>query len=237
MKAALGLALFLLGATAARADLVTIVATGDLTSFSDPDGLLPFSQADALGGFTLSVTYDDTATTDISGSPAIGIYPAAIQSMQLTVGSTIIAPWSQKGVVVFNDRPGGAGTATDLWSAQTLQTTPPNQDGATRQESFDLQFLKTIAGATAPALTSDGLVPPPWPYSWTAAAIRYRIEDLDAQNVLLGVPASAEAAVQNLTISVSAVPLPASAWLLMTALVVPFQRALRRRWLARSDRG
>ncbi len=230
MKTVLALALLLLGATTVRADLVSIAASGSLTSFADPEGLLPFTQSDALGGFTLTVTYDDTATTDIVAGPGIGIYTSAIQSMQLTVGPRIIAPWSQKGVLVLNDRPQGT-AATDLWSAQTLQTTPLNQDGDTRQESFDLLFLTTVSGSTAPPLTSDGLVRPPWPYNWMSVSIRYRIDDFDAQHASLGTPASAEATVQNLTITASPVPLPATVWLLVTALAMPVMRALRRRAL------
>jgi hypothetical protein len=232
MKTAVSLALLLLGATTARADLVTIVASGDLTSFSDPQGLLPFTESDALGGFTLTLTYDDTATTDTSADPSIGIYLSAIQSMQLTVGSRVIAPWLQKSVLVLNDRPQGS-AATDLWDAQTVQSTALNEDGARRQESFDLQFGNTVSGSTAPPLTSAGLVQPPWPSGWLWVDIRYKIDDYDATNAKIGAPASALARVENLTITASPVPLPATAWLFLTALALPFQRVLRRHCVSR----
>lgn len=229
MNRTLMLACLLLATASARADLVTIVASGSLTNFSDSQGLLPFSQADAQGGFTFTVVYDDTATADLVADPARAVYSTAVQSMQLTVGAVVVPPWSQKGILIFNDRSSDGGlTSSDLWGAQTLQTTAPDQDGNTRQESFDLTLVRRNSGAAGPPLTSDALVQPPWPYGWSVASIRYRIDDYDAQHALLGTPASAEASAQSLSITTSEVPLPAAGWLLGTGLLAVASRRRRR---------
>jgi hypothetical protein len=201
----------LLFSTSAPAALFDVVATGTLAGFTDPAGLLPFTQADATQGFTLRFTFDDT-TTDQSLDPDTGLYIGAFQNLELRIGGTLIEPWSQQAILVYPYAPGVRDRG--FWAVRTFEISPADDNGLVRESSFDLT-LATAPGVPGP-LTSDALVPPPWPGPWSIAFIRYVVADPGA---MPGPPlAEARASIDSIAVTPSVIPLPPALWLLGSAL-------------------
>lgn len=229
MNSIVRLLVMLLATATARADLVTVIATGTLREFSDPDGLLPFSAADAELGFTLTVSINTSKVNDLSSDPALGAYSEAIQSIHLTVGEVTVAPFDEQLVVIFDDQLSTGGELfADRWLATTQRWTPLSPDGSERREGYDLSLIRW--GTTAPIepFDSDALVMPPWPYEWSQARIRYGITDYDAEGMPIATLARASATIGNMEVIVGEVPLPSAAWLLPTALFAMIGRTRRR---------
>ena len=221
----------LLFSVSAPAALLDVVVTGTLATFNDPDGLLPFSESDALQGFTLSFTLDDT-TPDQSADPYLGVYVGAFQRAELRVGGQAIAPWPDQAIQVLPRQPGFQAPGArnrDLWLAQTRQVADLDDASAFRQTSFELILSGTFA--VSGPLESDALVPPPWPHTWSAALIQYTIADYEP-GVLIGVIAQAAANVTSITVTPAVVPLPPAAWLLATGLAALFAPRLQRRGIS-----
>ena len=221
MRRLLPLACLLFSASS-HAALLDVVATGTLTGFDDSLGLLPFSESDALQGFTLSFTFDDT-TPDQSADPNNGLYIGAFQHLELRVGGQVVAPWPDQGIVVLPQAPGVRDR--DWWAARTFQLV--GEGSEVRESSFQLVLL-SARGEPGP-LASDALVPPPWPYPWSVAVIQYSILD-PASPPGFGPLAQASASVTSLTVTPSVVPVPPAALLFATGLAALRVPALRRRW-------
>jgi len=227
MKRTLALLLFLIAA-GARASVFTLVAGGSLSEFSDPDGLLPFSEADAAGGFTLALTYSDQALDALGDDPHVGLYTNAMQSLALTVGAVSVPLLTSRILLVADDAPGNSGDYIDMWIAQSSTVVASGTAGGTRQATVNLTFLRSEAATPVAPFDSDALALPPWPYGWTTAYIRYYVADYDAEGALVATLASARAGVESLEVTPAAVPLPASIWLLPTAFGMLMARARRR---------
>lgn len=196
---------------------VQVVATGTLDVLEDPDGYLPFSAP--LGTpVTMIVTYDDASTDPISARNDLASY--ALGSLTMIVGDAEITWPLPNSISIENDFL-WQGVTEDLWGPISVGNVGP-------VEHFMYMKLSsscTCAGPTA--LTSDALVPPPWPSTWDYAAMSYLVDENTGPTSSVQ-RAYASASIQAITV----VPGPPAAWLLGTGLLAltgrrltPFRRA------------
>jgi len=196
----------------ALAATVNVTATGTFSAYSDPGGLLPFDQPAPGTIFTLTFQYDDQAGDLASADASAGLYINASHSATLSFGSKLFVSTGNSSIIVLNDALNQESlNYGDLWqNFQRVSTT------ATTEDSIGLVLLSVSATTPVTPLTSDALVPPFGPAGWdTTAAIRYRVIETPA----VGDPFIAAYAQATLdSVSVSAVPLPPSIWLLAAAM-------------------
>ncbi len=207
----------------ARADLIHVVATGDFNNVEGATQLLP--GAAFSNDWRIELTVSDAVADSVPGNAATGVYTGALQSLQLTLGSEVYGLWPNSYVLVLND----SGGSTDFWIASTSEVPPVA--GAARQTYDEIRLVLTDnnpQGGPAPAFASDALVAPPAPYDWFLAAMNYVVRDAAGAQL-----AVATATVSSIDVQVTAVPLPATAGLLLSGLV-PACFAMARRRLSQA---
>jgi len=222
MKRILVLAAFILAAMLppAYSANVTVIAEGvfegAFANYSDPDGLLPFSEPAPGTIFTMEFTFDD-ATPDQAPEPDLGAYVDAISAAGMMIGSSAFGKGEINNIVIGNDLEGTGGTFTtytDLYSATSHTRTPDVDPDFVLFEGFAINLVSSL---TVPptTLTSIDLTAPPWPSDWGIATTEYfiirRPEDGSGSQERLA------SAITSIT-SISVVPLPAAIWLLGSAL-------------------
>jgi hypothetical protein len=203
---------------------VTVEASGAMTLFSDPGGLLPFTEPGSGTVFSLRLTYDDATPDDVlfpgGGSidavPSVGSYNDAILSMTLGFGAESFELRPINFINVIDDEVSSqTGEISDLWVAKTLTETPTGNTGELLLEGFGIIFVEE-GTPPIPSLTSDNLVTPEWPGSWDRAMIFY--------NLQLETEVNGETTIETLAnvnaelTSFSVVPTPAAVWLFGSAL-------------------
>ena len=159
----------------AHAANITMEASGALTEFSDPGGLLPFAEPGTGTEFSLRLTYDD-ATPDSIPVPEAGNYDGAISAMTLSFGAESFQLQPVNFITVIDDAVSTQpGEVYDLWVAKTLTETPTGNSGETLLEGFGIIFVEENPPPVS-SLTSDDLVVPGWPGAWTTAMIFYNVQ-------------------------------------------------------------
>jgi hypothetical protein len=105
MRPAISLLVLAMAACSAHGANVTVVATGVMDEFYDPDGMLFFSEPPPGTEFRLTFTYDD-ATVDILDDPDFGFYFRAVSSVVFEVGGFEIpnSPGRNGHILVLNDK-------------------------------------------------------------------------------------------------------------------------------------
>jgi len=203
---------------------ITVISEGVFSEYTDPDGLLPFAEPNSGTVFSLRFTYDDATPDDLlfseGGSvdllPTLGSYNDAIVSMTLTIGSESFQLQPINFIFINND---GVDTQTggnsDLWVAKTLTETQTGNPGELLKEGFGIIFVES-GTLPIPSLTSDDLVVPEWPGTWSLGSIFYNIQLETEVNgeIITEILANANANVSSFTI----VPVPAAVWLFGSAL-------------------
>jgi hypothetical protein len=214
MRPAISLLVLAMAACSAHGANVTVVATGVMDEFYDPDGMLFFSEPPPGTEFRLTFTYDDEAADLFYDDPGIGVYPWAISSVTFEVGGYAIpnSPALGRYIIVVNDDEGN-----DAWTAyfdwQNFAPTP----------GISAAVHMTLTGPTG-VFDSDSLVPPLWPHMWESGVISYSATLGTGEDQFITL-ASTSASIQ----SVTTVPLPAGAWLLASGLGLLGWRARRQR--------
>ncbi len=193
---------------------VNVTASGAMTVFSDPDGLLPFAEPAPGTVFSLDFTYDDaTPGSGPPPPPSFKFYSEAISALTLDVGGPQFGLGDSNSIFVGDDLPDldVPDTYLDLWSAET------RFDVGSLRGTIGLVFVAYADAIPIPLLDTTALVEPPWPADWTAAKIYYEIDEEIAPNEYV-TRAEAEANLQSL--AVTTVPVPATAWLFGSAVVL-----------------
>lgn len=202
-------------AMATDAANVTVVASGAMTEFLDPDSVLPFAEPSTGTIFFLTFTYDDstvdfTKVLDPSDlNPSFGLYRDPISSMSLNIGSQQYVLGSESQIIIFDNTLNAAGSIVDLWAAEAIV------GSSSFAETFGLSLVATGDSAPIPVLSSDELVEPFWPGAWGSSTIRYEIQEEVAPSEWV-TRALASADIESF--SVTTVPIPAAAWLFGSAL-------------------
>lgn len=199
---------------------VNVSASGAMTVFSDPDGLLPFAEPAPGTVFALDFTYDDATPGSGPPTPSFKFYTGAISTLTLDVGGLQYGLGQSNSIFVGTDLPDldVPDTYLDLWSAET------RFDAGSLRGTIGLVFVAYADAVPIPLLDTTALVEPPWPANWTAAKIYYEIDEEIAPNEYV-TRAEAEASLQSL--AVTTVPVPAAAWLFGSAVI--FMAGIRRR--------
>jgi hypothetical protein len=192
----------------ALADIVTVAVSGSITSVGPYNlgagGTLPIPIA--IGdGFDAQFVYDSTIM-DSQAAPTVGFYLLAPLSASITVNAQTFSVSPMRGdqdIDIADNLPVG-GQLRDSWHAQASTNV-----GNSYYDILSLYF-ETLATGVAPTVnSSDQLLPPSSLPNWTRHEIR-----LTTFNGGYGLQA-----VGNVTaLQVTAVPLPASAWLLLSGL-------------------
>ena len=192
---------------------ITVHAEGLLSEFSDPDGLLPFSEPAPDTAFRLSFTYEDTTETQETDDDPNGIssYQGAITALSLRIEGQTYGLLRSNQIFVLNDALVGD-EFTDAWLGSTRNT---SIDGSVFLiEDIGLNLSSSSIEAPVSTLDSEALVPPFGPNPWDNAFITYRFIRVDRSSGQSDELALARAIVT----SVAVVPLPAGFWLLFSAL-------------------
>jgi len=195
---------------------VTVIAEGVFSQYTDPDGLLPFSEPATGTIFWLKFTYDDATPDSLDFVSGIGIYENAISDISLTIGSdTFGMGTSSNNILVFDDNEIADGDFADGWLAVTGTDTPTGIPNQLYRERFSVLLSSVLPSSPVPPLTSDALVEPSWPSGWTEGLIQYSIflQTIDG-SAPIETLASAKANVTR----ISVIPLPAAIWLFGSAL-------------------
>jgi len=200
---------------------ITVIAEGVFSEYSDPDGLLPFSEPAPGTIFTMEFTYDDTTPDaffdrDPDPLPVFGQYVDAISAAKLTIGTDTFEMGELGFINVIDDSPSD-GNYVDLWHASTVTSTPTGIPDQFLNEGFALVLANSSSLFPAPPLTSDALVKPSWPSDWEIGQISYSI-DRFIQSDSTSSERLAFANANITSITTTAVPLPAAGWLLGSAL-------------------
>lgn len=203
-----------------NADNVTVRAEGVLSKFSDPDGLLPFSEPPSGSRFILSFTYDDE-TTDSTFSPepdsfpGVGLYRNPIISLELQVEGQSFGLLDESLIIVTDDDDPEDGYF-EAWDALTRNLTPTGIPNEFLFETILLDLSTFTPEGPISILESDDLIAPFGPAPWENANIYYYFQinnPFEPGRTLL---AEARATVTSITV----IPVPAAFWLLSTALGV-----------------
>jgi hypothetical protein len=223
-------AIGLAAASVARGAILQVVATGFVTSASDPQGLLEVTLPEIGSPVSFSITLDTTAQDGYPQYPQVGAYLAAAP-VQMTIGEAQVAPGTPEvpGLAVILD---GLSTVWypppgDQWSGQSTSPCLPSDPGICRRRAIVLN----LSGPDT-EFTSDALVVPAWPSGWSTYEYRSWItySFLQADNPTGSgtneTLAEIRASVASLT--VSEVPVPAAAWFLPAAFAAAGLRARRR---------
>jgi hypothetical protein len=213
------LALTPLGAIASH---VLVRAEGTVQTIFDYDGLLPFS---LIGGELMSISYliDDAATPvdEYPSLPNNARYQGAVLSMTVTIGehSVVIVPPESGAsyMAVLNDSPVGNRLA-DSWAvgAQT-HLSPPAAPERMYSGSVYL-YMEMLDSSPAPALVSDESFQPVPPQDWQEA-MEFANGPLGAASIYFSVfsgAMSSSVGAPISTLTVTPVPIPAAAWLLLS---------------------
>lgn len=213
----------------ANAANVAVRVEASLSSFSDPDGLLPFPDPGLGALLRATIRYDDSTRDNLSPTtpdllPEFGQYLDSEASLEFEVGGLTISMLTPPAILIFNDALGtvdGDDAYTDGWTALSTTSTPTNVPGEVLREVA--QFTLSSSTPTPPVsiLDSDNLISPFGPEPWDTAVLVYRIEvvndELDTRTVL----ASAVASVTNITV----VPIPSALLLFASGLgLLSFRR-------------
>lgn len=211
--------------TAAKAAIVTVVATGgfsvadDPSSYLDPEGLLPFAQPADGTEFTLTLLYDD-AVADIPGTgDTAGIYSRAQRSLRLQFGAEDFMTTEPRSIVVVNDDFNASlGEYGDGWFAWNT-VAEADEAGGYLEYRIGFSLLSTSVTSPVSPLTSDALIRPFGPAGWVEAIIGYsvirHVIDTNGNDDAIQV---ARAYANIDTLATSTVPVPAAAWLFGSAL-------------------
>ena len=197
-----------------HAALLRVVATGTINDFDDPGGRLPFTEPLPGTQFVMSFNLEDTANDVANTDPTAGIYIGASFDHQLQIGAEQydgINPFQSVIVLDNNPNPSGGPGFADLWSSTGVVVSSP-----TEQQDFQLSLFSVEDTPPTLPLTSDSLVPPFTSSDWQLMTIRYRVFDDPGNGDPLVQVGVAEATID--TIEVTAVPVPAAAWLFGSAL-------------------
>ncbi len=194
---------------------VTVIAEGVFSEYTDPDGLLPFSEPVPGTIFKIVFTYDSD-TPKLAPLPQLGMFLGAISDASLMIGSDTFGIGTSTRITILNDAVGTTGGYVDLWSGSTNTDTPTGTPNQTVVEGYNLLLVSESPATPVPPLTSTDLVQPFWPNDWEIGEIIYSI-NLRIDN---GGPVEFQKLAEakaNIT-SIEVVPLPAAAWLLGSAL-------------------
>lgn len=204
MRHAISLLVMAMAACSAYGANVTVVATGAMAEFYDPDGLLFFSEPPLGTEFRLAFTYDDAVADFVYDDPDTGVYRQAISDMTFDVGGIALSDVQLpvRDILVIKDNEGD-----DLWIAHLEWQVV----GPAGQSGFAALNLVLI-GPTG-VLDSDSLLPPLWPHMWDRGLISYGLREEIGEDQFF-TWASTTASIQ----SVTTVPLPAGAWLLASGV-------------------
>lgn len=209
---ALGLTLAL-AAISAHGATVYVVASGALTEFFDPQGLLP-SDAPPFNppldsAVTVRFTYD-SGTPDSRPEQNVGEFRGAISDLSLSIGFYTVPALAANLIAVVDGDPTPPFGSGDVWVADSYTETP------LLRTSISLMLVN----ANGNAFASDALIEPSYDYGFSV--ITYEISDRSdpTQPVTL---ARAQAflfggSIEVTSVPTPTVPAPATGWLLVTAL-------------------
>ncbi|RLA30353.1 MAG: hypothetical protein DRR15_14935 [Gammaproteobacteria bacterium] len=198
----------------AMAVMVSVVATGTVSEVIDPDGLLPFdSLVVGLTPGILTFQYDDETPVGMFSSPTVAFYNTG-QFMSLMLGGETVTK-ELMTISIFDDweSPSTPGIYQDTWQAHasSRQVNDPMPDII-----HVMGFFTAIEDSTLPipVLDSVDLVKPEWPGGFAFGQFSYLIFSQPQGTSEVNVLARVEVNLETL----SAVPIPAAAYLFGSAL-------------------
>lgn len=194
-------AVLLFACSPTHATILNVVAVGTFSNSYDPLGILPFAPPAAGTVFTLNFTYDSETVDSLPGDPVAGVYDGAMSGITLLVGNLAIPALADNRVLILDRAESDVWQATSFSSVDSVYT------------YFGVQFIN-VAGN---ALSSDALIAPSFPFPpWNLALIDYVVSDRSSPDFSEWITlAEAHAFVQ--TVTVTPVPLPPTALLLVTS--------------------
>jgi hypothetical protein len=213
----------LLGPLSTQAAVVTYAVKGVVTSFDAGNGLLPWMSPDIAVGSEFSVIYEyQDSFPDSSASPGIGTYQESILSMVVTIGGQSFAlPLGTGGDAgdqahtVANDVLQG-GSYVDQLAYTRVGCVNFATAGLSNPCYRGVLFLRESSADPSSILSSDARVDFPWMFSsFTTREFRFSAADIYLN---LGSGSSVRDGFVGTVTSVSPVPLPAAAWLLLSGL-------------------
>jgi len=208
------LLLFLiLACSPAYAELIKVVAIGGASGFEyeDPMGLLPFPAPPSNATMTLTFIYDSETLDTHPDDPNFGRYIGAIQTASLSIEDVTVSALPSNGIFVVDGDDGD-----DWWT----QHWGPWEEPDMRAHTFGLS-LDNFHGT---AIDSDSLGPPTYPEPWLNGQLMYGVVEESGTDTI----SRARIATVVDSVTVTAVPLPAGAFLLVPCLLAAAPRLRRR---------
>ena len=198
----------------AQAALVTLRATGTVTSVDNSSSLLPVGISGSTIGNAFTIEYSfDSATADVNPSSSVGAYNfGSAFSLTATIGGNSYVLVTNNGVIGVQDDFLSSGTYYDRYQVSASQFS-----GAGEFLSSALIGLFN-AGSTAPQPGLDSQLLPVIGFDPTIFANRSM--ELRFRQIVSGVLVGEDLIIGTVTSieNVSAVPLPAAAWLMLSGL-------------------
>jgi len=218
MKTTIALVLLIAAmlSTSAYSSIITVVAEGVFSEYTDPGGYLPFAEPAPGTVFTINFTFDDTTTDELDFLPYIGLYRNPISDMSLMIGDDTFGIGENNSILILDDaESGGGANRSDIWIASTSTATPTGMPNMVVVEGFSLILATVLSSAPVPTLSSANLVAPSKLSNWNLSEIRYTVS-LQSQDGT--VPQEELALAYAIITNMTVVPLPAAVWLFGSAL-------------------